>query len=71
MSRTYEHIAEMSHTEQQPSITITLIVLKNAFGEVHYLLIQSVRRYHYISDKIKCIVKIMKGSFKNDVTGMG
>ena len=41
MSGTFEHIAEMSHIinhsrKQQQSVTITLIDLKNAFGEVHH-----------------------------------
>ena len=57
MSGTFEHIAEMSHIinhsrKQQRSVTITLIDPKNAFGEVHHSLIQSVLRYHHISDVI-------------------
>ena len=50
-SGTFEHIAELSHIinnsrKQQQSVTITLIDLENAFGEVHHSLIQSVLRYH-------------------------
>ena len=50
MSGTFEHTAEMNHTinhlrKKQWSVTITLIDLKNAFGEVHHSLIQSVLRY--------------------------
>ena len=68
MSGTFEHIAEMSHIinhsrKQQWSVTITLIDLKNAFGEVHHSLIQSVLRYHYIPDEINCIVKILHNGF--------
>ena len=68
MSGTFEHIAEMSHIinhsrKQQRSVTITLIDLKNAFGEVHYSLIQSVLLYDYIPDEINCIVKILYNDF--------
>ena len=48
-SGTFEHIAEMSpiinHSrKQQRSVTITLIDLKNVFGEVHHSLIQTALR---------------------------
>ena len=68
MSGTFEHIAEMSHiinhSRKQRSVTITLIDLKNDFGEVHHSLIQSVLRYHYIPDEINCIVKILYSDFR-------
>ena len=68
MSGTFEHIAEMSHIinhsrKQQRSVNITLIDLKNVFGEVHHSLIQSVLRYHDIPDEINCIVKILYSDF--------
>ena len=68
MSGTFEHIAEISHIlnhsiKQQRSVTITLIDLKNAFGEVHHSLIQSVLCYHYRPDEINCIVKILYDDF--------
>ena len=61
MSGTFEHIAEMSHIinhsrKQKRSVIITLINLKNAFGEVHHSLIQSVLLCHYIPDEMKCII---------------
>ena len=51
MSGTFEHIAEMSHIinhsgKQQRCVTITVIDLKNAFGELHHSLIQPVLRHH-------------------------
>ena len=69
MSGTFEHIAEMSHIinnsrNQQWSVTITLIDLKYAFGEVHHSLIQSVLHYHYIPDEINYIVKILYSDFR-------
>ena len=68
MSGTFEHIAETSHIinhsrKQQRSLTITLIDQKNAFGEVHNSLIQSVLRYHYRPDEINSIVKILYNDF--------
>ena len=55
MSGTFEHIAEMSHIinhsrKQQRTVTITFADLKNAFGEVHHSLSQSVQRYHSMPD---------------------
>ena len=49
--------------KQQRSVTITLTDLKNASGEVHHSLIQSVLRYHYIPDEINCVVKILYSDF--------
>ena len=68
MSGTFGHIAEMSHIinhsrKHQRSVTITLIDINNAFGEVHHSLIQSVLRYHYIPGEISCIVKICMVTF--------
>ena len=55
MLGTFEHIAEMSQPfSYRP---------KNAFGEVHHSLIQSVLRYHYIPDEINRIVKILYNDF--------
>ena len=68
MSGTFEQRVEMSHIinhlrKKQRSVTITLIDPKNAFIEVHYLLIQSVLCYHYKPDEINCIVKILYNDF--------
>ena len=67
-SGTFEHTVEMTHIinysrKQQRSVTITLIDLKNVFGEVYHSLIQSVLRYHYIPDEINRIVKILYSDF--------
>jgi hypothetical protein len=47
ISGTFEHTAQMAYTInkariRQRSLVITLLDLKNAFGEVHHNLIQSV-----------------------------
>ena len=68
MSGTFEQRVEISHIinhlrKKQWSVTITLIDLKNAFVEVHHLLIQSFLRYNYKPDEINCIVKILYNDF--------
>ena len=56
MLGTFEHIAEMSQPfSYRP---------KNAFGEVHHSLIQSVLRYHCTFYAINCIVKILFSDFR-------
>ena len=52
LSGTMEHIAQMANIInkariKQRSLVITLLDLKNAFGEVHHNLIQSVLGYHH------------------------
>ena len=68
MSGTFEHIAGshiINHTrKQQRSITITLIDLENAFGEVNHSLNQSVLCYYHIPDEINCIVKLLSSDFR-------
>ena len=51
MSGTYEHIANLSYLinharKKQKNLTITLIDLRNAFGEVHHNLIDTILEYH-------------------------
>ena len=69
MSGTFEHIAEMSNAinnarKYQRSLTITLIDLKNAFGEVHHSLIQTVLRYHHVPEEINNIIRLLYSDFR-------
>ena len=70
MSGMSERLAGMTniidHSRKQKSITITLVDLKNTFGEVHHSLIQTDRHYHHILDEINNILKMLYGdlSFK-------
>ena len=41
---------------KQRSLIITLLDLKNAFGEVHHKLIQRILGYHYIPDEIQQLI---------------
>ena len=57
LSGTFEHIASMSHIINQAklkqwSVTITLIDLRNAFGEVDHNLIKHVMKCHHIPDDV-------------------
>ena len=61
LSGTLEHTAQMAHIinkarTKQRSLIITLLDLKNAFGEVHHNLIYEVLNYHHIPDHIKNII---------------
>lgn len=68
MSGTFEHIAGMSYVinearRKQRSITITLIDLKNAFGEVHHNLIDTCLRYHHVPDHTREIIRNLYVNF--------
>ena len=61
MTGTFEHTAQLVHLirqakKQQRSLIITLLDLKNAFGEVHHRLISAALRFHKIPEHfIDCI----------------
>jgi hypothetical protein len=62
LSGTLEHTAQKTNIINQArikqrSVVITLLDLKNAFGEVHHNLIQSVLDYHHIPKDVSEIIK--------------
>ena len=62
VSGTLEHTAQMAYIINQArikqrSLVITLLDLKNAFGEINHNLINSVLGYHHIPDHIKVLIK--------------
>ena len=72
LSGTFEHTAQMADIinkarTKQRSLVITLLDLKNAFGEVHHNLIQTALDYHHISDHIKSLVKSLYTDFKTSI----
>ena len=72
VSGTFEHTAQMAHIinqarTKQRSLVISLLDLKNAFGEVHHNLIQCVLSYHHIPDHIKILIKSLYTDFKTSV----
>lgn len=52
---------------KQRSLVITLLNLKNAFGEVHHNLIQTVLDYHHIPDHMKNLVHSLYTDFKTSI----
>ena len=72
MSGTLEHTAQMANITnkariKQRSLVITLLDLKNAFGEVHHNLISSILDYHHIPGHIKLIVESLYTDFKTSI----
>ena len=72
LSGTLEHTAQMSNIInkariKQRSLIITLLDLKNAFGEVHHNLIQCVLDYHHIPEQIKSAIKCLYTDFKTSI----
>ena len=52
---------------KQRSLVITLLDLKNAFGEVHHNLIQEVLNYHHIPEHIKYLIRSLCTDFKTSI----
>ena len=52
---------------KQRSLVITILDLKNAFGEVHHNLIQSVLEYHHVPHHIKNVIASLYTDFKTSV----
>ena len=52
---------------RQRSVVITLLDLKNAFGEIHHNLIPSVLDYHHIPDHIKFVTKSLYTDFQTSI----
>ena len=52
---------------KQRSLVITLLDLKNAFGEVHHNLIQEVLNYHHIPEHIKYLIRSLYTDFKTSI----
>ena len=59
-------ITNKARTKQR-SLVITLLDIKNAFGEVHHNLIQTAVDYHHIPDHIKSLVKSLYTDFKTSI----
>ena len=68
LAGTLEHTAQMTNIINQArikqrSVVITLVDLRNAFGEVHHNLIQSVLDYHHIPKHVSDIIKSLYTDF--------
>ena len=57
MTGFYEHTAQLAHIirqakKKQRSLVVTLLALKNAFGEVHHNLIPVILDYHHVPPEL-------------------
>ena len=52
---------------RQRSLVITLLDLKNAFGEVYHILIKSVLDYHHIPDQIRAAIEKLYTDFQTSI----
>ena len=69
---TVEHTAHMAHIinsarMKQRSLVITLLDLKNAFGELHHNLIYEVLQYHHIPDPINELIRSLYTNFQTSI----
>ena len=72
LSGTLEHTAQMANIintarTKQRSIVITLLDLKNAFGEVHHNLIYEILQYHHIPDHVKNLIRSLYTDFQTSI----
>ena len=72
ISGTFEHTAQMVYIINQArirqrSLVVSLLDLKNVFGEVYHNLIQSVLHYHHIPDHIQIMIKSLYTNFKTSI----
>ena len=72
LSGTLEHTAQMANIinkarTKQRSLIITLLDLKNAFGEVHHNLIYEVLDYHYIPNHVKNLIRSLYTDFQTSI----
>ena len=70
VSGTLEHTSHMSYLinharNKQRSLVITLLDLKNAFGEVHHSLITEVLNYHHMPEEIQKLISSLYTGFSH------
>ena len=73
MTGTFEHTAHLAQMIKQAklkqrSIVVTLLDLKNAFGEVHHNIIPVALEHHHVPEEIVNIVKSLYVQFHTTVT---
>ena len=72
LSGTLEHTSQMANVInmarlKQRSLEITLLDLKNAFGEVHHHLILEVLKFHHIPNHIRVLVRSLYTTFQTSM----
>ena len=68
ISGTYEHTRQLAqiirHAKlKQRTLVITLLDLKNAFGEVHHKLIIEILKYHHLPNEVQNMISDLYGNF--------
>ncbi|CAB4017701.1 Hypothetical predicted protein [Paramuricea clavata] len=76
ISGTIEHTELLLHLinharNKQRSLVVTLIDLKNAFGEVHHKLIRTILIAHHIPEEIICFVENLYSDFSISIITKG
>ena len=69
---TLEHTAHMAHIIntariKQRSVIITLLDLKNAFGELHHNLIYEVLQYHHLPRQISDLIQSLYTNLQTSI----
>ena len=72
MSGTFEHTAHLAYVinnarVKQRSLHVTLLDLKNAFGEVNHNLLDCVFEYHHIPIKVRTLVRDLYTDFSTAI----
>ena len=72
LSGTLEHTAQLGHMinkarNKQRSIVVSLLDLKNAYGEVHHYLIPEVLKYHHVPEEIQHMIPSLYKDFHTSV----
>ena len=73
MSETFEHTYHLSHLisharKKQRFLTVTLLDLRNAFGEVHHSLITTVLEYHHLPNDTSTLIQQLYTKFFTCIT---
>ena len=69
---TIEHNEQLTHMinharKRQRGLFITLIDLRDAFGEVHHSLLNKVLEYHHVPNEVKSLIQNMYKDFQISV----
>ena len=72
ISGTFGHTAQMANVIntariKQRSLVITLLDLKNAFGEVHHSLLPEVLKYHHVPTHIQLLIRSLYSNFQTSI----
>ena len=72
ISGTFEHTAQVANVIntariKQKSLVVTLLDLKNGFGEVHHILIPEVLKYHHKPTHIKLLIRSLYSNFQKSI----